>query len=93
MQATVLSTIGYAWQTIDNEEENIQYVTLELIDRENENGFVPGSWRADMETISGLTDIMRLGNNSSTRQAAEVREKFLHYFNNNGAVDWQYAYV
>lgn len=75
-----------------NEEENVQYVTPELIDRENENGFVPGSWRTDMETISGLADITRLGNNSSTRQA-EVREKFLHYFNNDGAVNWQNAYM
>ncbi|XP_071628812.1 uncharacterized protein [Temnothorax longispinosus] len=76
-----------------NEEENIQYVTPELIDRQNENGFVPGSWRADMETLSGMADITRSGNNSSTRQAAEVREKFLYYFNNDGAVDWQYAYM
>lgn len=76
-----------------NEEENVQYVTPELIDRENENGFVPENWRANMETISGLTDIMHLGNNSSTRQAAEVREKFLYYFNNDRAVGWQYAYV
>lgn len=46
-----------------------------------------------METINGLADITRSGNNSSTRQAAEVREKFFHYFNNDGAVDWQYAYM
>lgn len=35
-----------------NEEENIQlvqYMIPDLIDRENENGFVPGNWRADME--------------------------------------------
>lgn len=76
-----------------NEEVNVQYVTPELIDREIENGFIPGSWRADMETVRGLTDVTRLGNNSSTRQATEVREQFLHYFNNDGAVEWQYAVV
>lgn len=60
-----------------NEETNVHYVTPELLDRENENGFVPGSWRTDME--SGLTDITCSGTNTCTREAIEVREKFLQF--------------
>lgn len=46
-----------------------------------------------MQAVTGMTDITRLGNHNSTRQAIEVREQFLHYFNNDGAVDWQYLYM
>ncbi|CAL1672848.1 unnamed protein product [Lasius platythorax] len=76
-----------------NGNEKVKYVTPESVGREDETGFVPGSWRADMQTVTGIADITRLGNNSSTRQAVEIREKFLHYFNNDGAVNWQYLYV
>lgn len=74
-----------------NGNEKVPYITPESVDREDETSIIPGSWRADMQ--SGMTDIPRLGNNFSTRQAVEIREKFLHYFNNDGAVDWQYLYV
>jgi len=74
-----------------NGNEKVPYITPESVDREDETSIIPGSWRADMQ--SGMTDITRLGNNFSTRQAVEIREKFLYYFNNDGAVDWQYLYV
>ncbi|GAB1867628.1 Protein ALP1-like isoform X1 [Camponotus japonicus] len=74
-----------------NGNEKVPYITPESVDREDETSIIQGSWRADMQ--SGMTDITRLGNNFSTRQAVEIREKFLHYFNNDGAVDWQYLYV
>lgn len=73
-----------------NGNEKVQYVTPESVDREDETGFVPGSWRSDMQTVTGIADITRLGNNSSIRQAVGIREKFLHYFNNDRAVKWQY---
>lgn len=31
-----------------NGNEKVKYVTEESVDREDENGFVPGSWRADV---------------------------------------------
>lgn len=53
---------------------------------------IDGAWRA--EDLSGFSQITRVGSNSYSRTAAEMREYFKEYFNStDGEVSWQYAYV
>lgn len=68
-------------------DEN-QYVTPTIIDREDPDGFIPGSWREDMDN-SALENISRTGSNNCSRHAMEIRERFCKYFNNEGALTWQ----
>ncbi|XP_066592967.1 uncharacterized protein [Prorops nasuta] len=70
-------------------EEN-QYVPETLIDREDYE-FTPGSWRNEIEG-SAIQEIRRLGANNSTHKAIEIREEFCYYFNNEGAIPFQYSY-
>lgn len=69
-----------------------QYIDQTLVDQDRLDGFVPGSWREDIEN-SALRDIIRLGNNNSTRKAIKIRENFCNFFNTEGAVSWQFNNV
>ncbi|XP_036147861.1 protein ALP1-like isoform X2 [Monomorium pharaonis] len=80
-------------EDLENEELKSKYVTTELVDRENEDGIIEGSWRRIIDDGSALQDINRIGNNASTREAFEIREKFCDYFNNEGLIAWQYNYL
>ncbi|XP_036146638.1 putative nuclease HARBI1 isoform X1 [Monomorium pharaonis] len=71
------------------EEENIQYITEDIIDHEAEDGFALAFRRTELENSTAFREMTNAGNNSSTREAVEIREKFKHYFNNDGAVEWQ----
>lgn len=44
-------------------------------------------------TPGAFGDLTRVGANNSTYEAEKIREEFCSYFNNEGAVDWQYDYV
>ncbi|XP_029679979.1 uncharacterized protein LOC115245692, partial [Formica exsecta] len=69
-----------------------QYVDETLVDQDRPDGFVPGSWREDIEN-SVLRDITTCGNNNSTRNAIKIRENFCNYFNTEGTVPWQFNNV
>lgn len=78
------------WLRLQDVEEN-QYVPSSMIDQDGPNGFIPGSWRKHTEA-SALRDITKCGTNNSSRQAKRIREEFCQYFNNEGAVPWQFDY-
>lgn len=49
---------------------------------------LPGTWRETPD----LLQLQRKGRNTS-REAQSVRNDFMEYFNNEGAVSWQYKAV
>lgn len=76
------------WLRIQDIEED-QYVPISMVDQDGPNGFIPGSWRESIED-SAFRDISKFGSNNSSREAREIREEFCTYFNNEGAVPWQF---
>lgn len=69
-------------------EEN-EYVTPTLIDQENDDDFIPGSWRNYMDN-SAFVNITHCGSNNSSRQAMQIREEFCKYLNSEGAIPSQF---
>ncbi|XP_035220140.1 protein ALP1-like [Stegodyphus dumicola] len=49
-----------------------------------------GLWRQDE---SHLPSVGRQGANNATECAAAIRERFMHYFNEEGAVPWQNKFI
>lgn len=76
------------WIRRRNIGEN-KYVTSTLIDQEDDDGFVPGSWRGCMNN-SAFADKTQCGSNNSSRRAMQIREKFCKYFNSEDAIPWQF---
>ena len=64
------------------------YITPGLVDTEHlETGHItPGSWR---NLPSALHPLQHQGTNNYSRNAANIREKYVEYFSTNGAVSWQ----
>lgn len=46
-----------------------------------------------MSNLGGMQNICRLGSNTHSREAARVRDEFMAYFNEEGAVDWQLSTI
>lgn len=69
-------------------QNNDIYVFPTLVDDES-NSFTPGSWRTIMEDGCAFKDISNCGPNMSAKQCIEIRNKFCHYLNNEGAIQWQ----
>ncbi|XP_018354298.1 PREDICTED: uncharacterized protein LOC108755658 [Trachymyrmex septentrionalis] len=76
------------WLRLQDVEEN-QYVPPSMIDQDDSNDLIPGSWRKYTEN-SALRDITKCGTNTSSRQAKQIREEFCQYFNNEGAISSQF---
>ncbi len=67
---------------------NRKYCSVGYADSEDEDGVLnPGEWRSS--TNSGLNNVGQTAFNMYSREAANIRERFSYYFNNNGAVPWQ----
>ena len=68
------------------------YCSLGYLDCEHgAGGFVAGEWRNELHH---MPDIRLLGSNRHSRDAREVRNEFMEYFNSPlGAVSWQHAMV
>lgn len=65
-----------------------KYVTPRLIDTEQNDGtLLAGTWR---DAASQLTSVGQTSSNTHTRNAAEIREQFKQYFNEEGAISWQW---
>jgi hypothetical protein len=47
---------------------------------------IPGTWRTE---TAGLRSVTHIGGNHSSQYARNVREKYVQYFINEGAVPWQ----
>ncbi|XP_074037262.1 putative nuclease HARBI1 [Leptinotarsa decemlineata] len=77
---------NWLWKT------NPTYVSSGLIDYEDENHrIIRGSWR-ETPTAS-LQDLPRNNSRNPQQQAQQIRDKYRDYFNNEGAVPWQYRLV
>ena len=69
------------------------YIPPNLIDFDDGCGTViPGDWRKDAPSDIWL-DLEPFTNRNSSRQAKDVREKFKHFFMNEGSVPWQWKTV
>lgn len=76
-----------------NEQSNSTYCPIDFVDRDNPEGLIPGHWRNDADMIQGLQELSGNSSNNFSRDAADVRNKFKTYFNNEGAVEWQWDIV
>lgn len=89
VQATVCL---HNWLRQQDNDVNI-YVPPSVVDVDDPhypNGFKPGSWRTIMEDGCTFKEILNCGSNTSSKESIEIRNKFCHYFNNEGAVPWQH---
>lgn len=65
-----------------------KYITSRMVDVENDNGSIThGTWR---DVPSQLTPVGQTSSNTRTKNAAEIRDEFKSYFNEEGAVPWQW---
>ncbi|CAD6216119.1 GSCOCG00004335001-RA-CDS [Cotesia congregata] len=76
------------WLRKQDEENN--YIQENMVDRQGENGFIPGRWRDEVGEHSTLQDSRIYGNHYSSRTAVTIRDEFCDYFTAEGAVPWQY---
>lgn len=69
-----------------------RYITPEMLDQEDSNGqMLAGSWR--QSECGALKSIPKIGSNNYCRFVNNIRLKFCSFFNNDGAVDWQYSRI
>ena len=70
--------------TENHTNDNYDYCPAAFVDNEGPNGM----WRS--EVTKGLLPLNRSNSsNNFSRNAKEIRDSFMDYFNNEGAVDWQ----
>ena len=70
------------------------YFPQTFVDQDGPEGLRPGEWRQDVNNINGLTEIRNVGaSNTYGEDAKLVRQQCTNYFNNEGAVDWQWQIV
>ena len=77
----------------NNTTSNRPYCPPGYIDHEDgEGNIIPGDWRR--EAADGIRDINRVGSNTYSRSAAELRDTMMNYFiSSAGAVSWQINHV
>lgn len=68
-----------------------KYATRDTFDIENENEFIPGSWRYEQNDMTSMLPIRKIPRKSGD-EAITVRNNFADYFVTNGRVPWQDAY-
>lgn len=78
---------------LSSTESNYSYCPSGYADKETQDGFVPGEWRKDTQSLTGIQDLPHTGSNNYSKQAAAIRDEFKRYFNGEGAVDWQWNIV
>ncbi|XP_030763488.1 protein ALP1-like [Sitophilus oryzae] len=61
------------------------YVTPNLVDQDINGRLIPGLWRENLSHLSEIRD-----GNYDLRSAKDIREQFCTYFNEEGAVEWQW---
>ena len=74
-------------------DDNFKYCPTNYADRDNRSEIIPGGWRETTHDNSGLKEIPRFGSNNYSRMTSLIRDEFKDYFNNEGAVDWQWDIV
>lgn len=66
------------------------YVNSTLADIDRDNTLLPENWGA---STSLLTNIRHVGTNSYPKSASTIRDEFKKYFNEEGAIPWQWDNV
>ena len=79
--------------SLSTNENTYSYCPSGYADRETQEGFVPGEWRKDTESLTGIQDLTHTGSNNYSKQAAAICDEFTRCFNSEGAVDWQWNIV
>ena len=71
------------------------FANITFVDGENADGSLnPGDWRANVQNDeSGMVSLGHVGGNRYTTETANRHFDFKEYFNNDGAVEWQYRHV
>lgn len=65
------------------------YCPATLVDREVNGEIIQGTWRTD-QGQNQMQNIARVGTNMYARNAGQIREKFVSYFQDEGTVPWQW---
>lgn len=66
------------------------YCPQSFVDVEDGNGYIRlGAWRNE----GHLEPATNLGSNTNSRSAYTIRNNFMNYFENTGAVSWQQSYI
>ena len=76
-----------------NEAANQDYCPSSFIDRDGSNGTLPGELRRDQENITGMVPVSKASSNKYAQVVKIIRDILKDYFNNEGAVDWQWDLV
>ena len=79
--------------SLSTTENNYSYRSSGYADRATLEGFVPGEWRKDTKSLTGIQDLTHTGSNIYSKQAAVICDKFKRCFNCEGGVDWQWTVV
>ena len=77
----------------ENELNNQNYWLQNYIDVDGPNGLQLGEWRFENQNIQGILTINNNTSNNYSEDAHMVRDSYKEYFNNEGAVDWQWDRV
>lgn len=77
--------------TINETDRESHYCPSTFVEQDGPNGLHLGEWRQDANIMNGIASIQNVGASRNYGEEAKwVREQFEHYFNNEGAVDWQW---
>eukprot|EP00112_Aurelia_sp_Birch-Aquarium-sp1_P001674 Seg1181.5 transcript_id=Seg1181.5/GoldUCD/mRNA.D3Y31 product="Protein ANTAGONIST OF LIKE HETEROCHROMATIN PROTEIN 1" protein_id=Seg1181.5/GoldUCD/D3Y31 len=77
----------------ENKLNTQNYCPPTYSDRDGPSGLQLGEWRLDEQNIHGLLPISNHASNNYSEDARMVRESYKEFFNNEGAVDWQWDRV
>ena len=77
----------------ENELKNQNYCPQNYIYVDGPNGLQLGEWRFENQNIQGILPINNNTSNNYSEDARMVRDSYKEYFNNEGAVDWQWDRV
>lgn len=66
-----------------------------MVDREGNDGtIIPGTWRSIIESNNtALQNIATCSTHTYSREAAKIRNEFTEYFNEEGAIPWQFVQI
>lgn len=71
-----------------------KYGNPEFVDRKDENyDILPGQWRSAITNNSSFNDINSCGTKNYSRISVAIRDNFCEYFNEQGAVAWQFLQI
>lgn len=71
------------------------FITPDMVDRErNDGSIISGTWRSMIESNNtALQNIATCSTHIYSREAGNIRNKFTEYFNEEGAIPWQFVQI